>query len=298
MRVEAGTPRSPLGVPSFIRAALLRLALASLPAAWAAPTVAAAQEGGRLFPDVPSFEFPAASPRVNGFAGRILRTSRSDNLFGPGTEAEAAVGEDFPLLALRRGPRPISLGFGVEVYGRFSLHDPKSDQISTDWVVGLSVASDLGAWDLAAQVYHESSHLGDEYASRFDADRLDWSREVAAGWASYSTGPWRLTGTFRYVLSDQLNLGPAAGGIGLDYGGRPLRFLGLAPRPVGGVYAEGEQATDWRISATGRLGLAFPGIRRGRELTLAVLAHDGRSTQRQFYQAESRYVGMEIRFDL
>ena len=73
----------------------------------------------------------------------------------------------------------MSLGFGTQVYGRFSLQDPKSALISNDWVVGLNTTASLGAWTLTGEVYHESSHLGDEYGDRFDVDRLDWTREVA-----------------------------------------------------------------------------------------------------------------------
>jgi hypothetical protein len=29
-----------------------------------------------------------------------------------------------------------------------------------------------------------------------------------------------------------------------------------------------------------------------------VIAHDGLSTQRQFFREESRYLGLEVRFDL
>ena len=35
----------------------------------------------------------------------------------------------------------------------------------------------LGAWAVTVEVYHESSHLGDEYEDRFDAKRVDWTRE-------------------------------------------------------------------------------------------------------------------------
>ena len=91
------------------------------------------------------------------------------------------LGENFPLVALKRGPRPIVLGIGSQVYGRFSLDDSKSALISNDWVAGLNTTAGLGPWALTLQLYHESSHLGDEYADHFGAGRLDWTREVVAG---------------------------------------------------------------------------------------------------------------------
>jgi hypothetical protein len=258
---------------------------------------AAAQE--RLFPRVPSFELPQASPRVHGLVGRLLSARRGESDFGREAEAEVALGEDFPVLALRRGPRPITLGFGSQVYGRFSLSDRKSALISNDWVVSLHTTARLGAWALTGELYHESSHLGDEYGDRFGASRLDWTREVASAWATYGTGPVRLTGNFSYVLIDELDLARPAAALAADFRGRPVgRFLGGTVRPVAGVFFDGAAATSWRISSSARLGVAITAASGGRELGLSLIAHDGLSTQRQFFRRESRYVGMELRFDL
>jgi len=258
---------------------------------------AAAQE--RIFPRVPSFELPQASPRVHGLVGRILSLRRGESRFGRETEAEVALGENVPVLALRRGERPITLGFGSQVYGRFSLGDSQSALISNDWVVGLNTTAALGAWALTFELYHESSHLGDEYRNRFQVDRLDWTREVAVGWASYSTGPWRFTGSLSYVLIDELGLDRPGASLGLDFRGRQGgRFLGGTLRPVAGLFLEAESATSWRVSSSAKLGVALSARDGGRAVGLALIAHDGLSTQRQFFRTESRYIGAELRFDL
>jgi hypothetical protein len=258
---------------------------------------AAAQ--ARIFPRVPSFELPEASPRVHGLVGRLISASRGESRFGRETEAEVALGENFPLLALRRGPRPITLGFGSQVYGRFSLGDSKSAQISNDWVVGLNTTAELGRWELTAELYHESSHLGDEYSDRFDATRLDWTREVVAGWASWRAGVWRFTGELRYALIDELRLPRSGAALAVDFRSRPIgTVLGGRVRPVGGVYLEAAAATEWRVSTSAKLGFAVASGSDGRELGIALIAHDGLSTQRQFFRNESRYIGAELRFDL
>src|SRR3954467_14165788 len=92
----------------------------------------------RLFPAVTSFELPEASPRVHGLVGRLMTATRGDSRFGQEHEGEVVLGENFPILALKEGKHPIILGLGSQVYGRFSLTDPKSALISTDWVVGLN----------------------------------------------------------------------------------------------------------------------------------------------------------------
>jgi hypothetical protein len=257
--------------------------------------VAVAQE--RIFPNVPSFERPEASPRVHGLAGRVIFAQEGDSRFGNEAEAEVALGENFPVVALRRGDRPITLGLGSQVYARFSLADGKDALISNDWVVGLNATALLGAWAFTLETYHESSHLGDEYEDRFGAKRLDWTREVVAGWASYGGGSWRVSGSLSYAIRDELELRRPGGSLAVDY--RPPAVQGGgAVRPVGGVYFDASAATAWRVSSSLKAGVALRTAPGGREIGLALIAHDGLSTQRQFFREESRYLGFEIRFDL
>jgi hypothetical protein len=259
------------------------------------PGIAVAQD--RIFPDVPSFERPEASPRVHGIAARVISARRGDSRFGEEAEAEVALGENFPVVALRRGVYPITLGLGSQVYARFSLHDKKSALISNDWVVGLNGTAVLGAWTVTLEAYHESSHLGDEYEDRFDAKRVDWTREVVGAWVSYSVGPWRFTVSGSYALRDELRLSRAGGSLGVDF--RPPRAGARgAVRPVGGIYLDASAATSWRMSGSLKAGIALQATPASRVIGLAIIAHDGLSTQRQFFREESRYVGVEVRFDL
>jgi hypothetical protein len=203
------------------------------------------------------------------------------------------------VVALRRGEGRVTLGFGTLVSGRFCLGDRMSALICNDWVVSLNTTAALGAWTLTGEIYHESSHLGDEYSDRFSATRLDWTREVAAAWLSYGPGPVRITGNLSYVLIDELELERPGAALAADYEGRPFgHLLGGPVRPVGGIFFQGEAATNWRISTSAKLGIAVsrPGGRR--EIGIALIAHDGLSTQRQFFRRESRYIGGELRFDL
>jgi hypothetical protein len=272
-------------------------AAAVLAMMWAAHAgVARAQ--GRVLPAVPRYELPAASPRVHALAGRLLSAQQGESRFGSDTEAEVALGENFPLVMLQGGERPIALGFGSQVYARFSLSDPKSSLISHDWVVGVNATAALGRWDVTLELYHESSHLGDEYGDRFGVHRLDWTREVGALWVGYRAGGWRLSGSASYVLLDELDLDPPGFAVAVDWRGGPLtRMLDGQIRPVAGIYTEAVGATNWRVSTSAKLGIALPSG-SGREFGIALIAHDGLSTQRQFFRSESRYVGMEVRFDL
>jgi Protein of unknown function (DUF1207) len=271
------------------------IALASLAALLSASSAPAQQ---RLFPPVRSFELPEASPRVHGLVGRLLSARRGDSRFGQEHEGEVVLGENFPLVTLKGGGNPIVLGLGSQVYGRFSLTDPKSALISTDWVVSMNTTAAFRSWLLTLEVYHESSHLGDEYGDRFPDDRVDWTREVLAAWTSYTAGVWRFTAGASYVLMDELKLPAPAGAFGIDYHGKSRRFMGGQVRPIAGLFAEAEAATRWRVSTSAKLGLAFATGPENHDISLGLIGHNGLSTQRQFFRQESQYVGLELRFDL
>lgn len=250
----------------------------------------------RFFPDVPSFDLPLAAPRAASFAGRVISLSRGESRFGAEQEGDVSVGESFPTLALRRGPQPLTLDFGVQVFGRFSLDDPKTAMISSDWTTGFTLHTTRARWELALQVSHESSHLGDEYANTFGASRLDWTRELLSAWIGYRASRWRFMVGGSRALIDELKLSPWLAAVGFDYRAGGFTLLGQRILPVAGLYFDGMSATDWRVSSNAKLGLAVAGYSQGRELRLSLIRHDGLSTQRQFFRNESRYFGVEIEF--
>jgi hypothetical protein len=275
---------------SSIRATL---SLGALALCW--PLTGAAQD--RFFPAVRSFELPEASPRVHGMVGRVISVRRGDSRFGQEREGEAVLGENFPIMALKRGPNPMVLGFGSQVYGRFSLADAKSSLISIDWLAGFNASTYLGKWSLTVELYHESSHLGDEYGERFQISRLDWSREVLTGWIAYGAGQWRFTGGASYVFQDGLDLPRPAASLAVDFRGRS-RADASSLQPVMGFFTEATSATEWRLSSSAKIGVALVTPGRNRQVAMALIAHDGLSTQRQFFRQESQYLGLEVRFDL
>jgi Protein of unknown function (DUF1207) len=277
---------------STLAGRLLALFLACVPAG-------APEAQTTVFPPLPDFELPYGSPRVHGLAGRIISASRGESQFGREQEAEVALGENFPIFALRGGAHPISLGFGSQVYARFSLEDAQSALISHDWVVGINATAVIRRWDFTLQLFHESSHLGDEYGDRFAAPRLDWNQAVLGAWAGYSVGLWRFAGNLSYAVVDGLGLPRGAGAAAVDFRSRPvLDLLGSQMRPTAGVFFAADAATAWRVSTSARAGITLQSGSGGRELGLALIAHDGLSTQRQFFRRQSRYLGLEIRFDL
>jgi len=228
-----------------------------------------------------------------------MHVGRGESAFGAEWEGEAALGEIWPLLALSRGRLPVTLHLGTEAYGRFSLGDAASSMISNDWQVGLVLTADVARWRLALDAYHESSHLGDEYRDRFSAPRVNWSREIVGLWATRRAGQVAMTVNASYAVIQVLDVGPAAMSAAIDYQGKPGSVVGGgAARLILALNADLQEYTDWEATFSGRAGVRFadPAGRRGFALLLTWL--DGISPQKQFYLQKSRYVGVEVRFDL
>ncbi len=267
--------------------------------ATAVATPAAAQARSIPLPnDAAPFEFPLASSRTSAMVGRVFYASRGESKFGAEAEAEAGLGELWPILAVHRGRVPLTLHLGVEVYGRFSLGDQASALISNDWHVNAILTADFRRLRLALEAYHESSHLGDEYRDRFPGPRVNWSREIVGAWASYRTGLVKLHANASYAAIDAADVGRGALSLAADYQGKPGGLLGGSARTILALNADAQEYTDWKVTWSGRAGFRFadPQGRRGFALLLTWL--DGFSSQRQFYNQKSRYYGVEVRFDL
>ncbi len=248
----------------------------------------------RLFPGVSRFEYPIGSVRSSGIVGRVVSERLGVTRFGPEREADVLIGTNLPVLGFGSTQRAF-LGLTMRVGGRFSLDDPKSSLLGNDWVVGIHGVVDRGPWRVTGEIYHESSHLGDEYAERSQARRIDWTREVGGLWIRRSAGAFEFTVMGARTLIDELPLGRGAFGAGAGYHGNGGGWLGARVRPYAGVYAESVEYAGWKVTTTARAGVDLDA--GGRRLGLGAVFLNGLSNQRQFYDRRSRYVGFELRFD-
>ncbi len=257
--------------------------------------VGAGEAQVRWLPSVDRFEYPLAAARPLSLAGRLVRSSVTESQFGQEQEVEVTLGNSFPILAIGAGPRPLTFGVAAQVSARFSLEDPRSALISHDWAGGLHGIWHRGPWRITAELLHESSHLGDEYAERFPVRRLDWTREFVALWIRRELGPFAVHLTGSQILASRPNLPRGGAGAAIDYRGDLGAVGGARVRPVLAVLWESQAFVDWRVTTTGRAGLELD--REGRRLGFSLVALHGVTPQRQFYGQSAEYLGIEVRFD-
>jgi len=218
------------------------------------------------------------------------------------TIGAVGLGDAFGLLRVG-GP---SVGEGLQldvtgsIFAQFDLGVPSSDLINVDFVIGLPITFRRRGFSLRARVYHQSSHLGDEYLLRSeDVERENLSFESAELIVSQELGPLRLYAGGERVFRRE----PDTLAARLFHGGAELRTgRAGAVQLVGGVDVKSSERFDWSPAVSGRAGVEFvrggPGRHPGRLVSLMLEVYDGPSPYGQFFQDDISYVGVGVHFGL
>ena len=96
------------------------------------------------------------------------------------------------LLPLVQGPLPgegrWELGFQAGVFSIFDMSSDSKDLINTDFWVGVPITARWGWFSTMMRVYHQSSHLGDEFLLRGGVDRVNLSYEASTSFRRSTCG--------------------------------------------------------------------------------------------------------------
>src|SRR2546426_49381 len=134
----------------------------------------------------------------------------------------------------RLGSRLASVGFGqtislvresdwelaiaAGVFSQFNMQSATNDLINTDYLVGLPLTYRHGSWATRFRLYHQSSHLGDEYLLHTNAQRVDLTFEAAELLVSKEIAQWRVYGGGEYLFAHSpADLAPGVLHGGLEY---------------------------------------------------------------------------------
>ena len=147
------------------------------------------------FPQDQIFCPTVADPKeARSFVSLLRGTFRSlDDPSGEGTTiASVGLGDSFGLVRWG-GPAPnegVQLDVVGSIFAQFDLGAPSNDLINADYLIGLPLTFRRSGFSTRLRVYHQSSHLGDEYLLRSeDIDRENLSFESVEFLASQELGP-------------------------------------------------------------------------------------------------------------
>ena len=144
------------------------------------PMLVEAQEARHLFPARELMPTLYAGLRDPVTKAELLYVTENPNAFDAGVEAEVAVGITLPVYLLAGETTQDALVLGVEAaaFARFTLQITERELIATDWKFAVPLVWHRGNHWLRLRYYHASSHLGDEYARRFEVEGENFSRDA------------------------------------------------------------------------------------------------------------------------
>jgi hypothetical protein len=210
--------------------------------------------------------------------------------------ASVSFGETLPFYRgnLGLGSAQWEAGLQAGVFSDFNLDARSSDLINSDFIASAYGSLRAGQFSAFGRLYHQSSHLGDEFLLQTRLARVNLSYEGADLRLSYEL-PYglRVYGGGGGILSKEPDTLET---WSVQYGAEfrsPWRFESTALRPVAGIDIKQHEQNEWRPDVSVRAGLQLDNVMAfGRKLQFLAEYFSGYSPTGQFYRDKVEYVGI------
>ena len=265
-----------------------------------APAVEArvSRSGGAFLPPRQLFEPLLADPRWPHFSASYQRYQDDDELKNVGAAnfgiSFGLYEDDFPL-----GGR-WQVGLQTGVFAVFDLDAESSDLINADYFVALPLSHRVGSLSSQLRVFHQSSHLGDEFLLRNTVNRVNLSYEGVDGRLSLAVvdGVRVYGGGGALVRVEPSDIERFSSQAGLELESPWSLFDGLL-RPIAGVDVQNREEADWEtdLSIRGGVQLENRSI-LSHEIQILAEYFEGRSPNGQFYERDIEYFGLGVHLQL
>lgn len=256
-------------------------------------------------------------PRGDVFCPLIAdpKSTRSFVIYQRGNEKDLAtdigavgIADQFPFFraGAGRAGNGVQLGVAGAVFAQFDLGSPSYDLLNADYLIGIPLTFRAGWFSGRARIYHQSSHLGDEFLLRPNPpNRENLSFESAELLVSADLSALRVYGGGEsFVRRDPADLPDRLwhGGVEL----RPHASVNFGALAVGRFVAAADAKvvndTSSRTGVSVRAGFEFGRPREaevaGRRWSLLGEYYDGPSPYGQFHRQKVRLTGIGFHFTL
>lgn len=205
------------------------------------------------------------------------------------------LGDAFAIFRIA-GSRPgngLQLDLAAAVLSQFNLDRPSFDLINADYLVGLPLTVRQGGFSARLRLYHQSSHLGDEFLLSQQPERVNLSFESLEIILSQEIGVLRVyAGGENFFAREPEDLAERLAHTGVEI--RPLS-LG-AGRLFAAVDLKAVEEDDWNLAWSARAGLEIARIPSAghppQVISFIVDYYDGLAPYGQFYRDNIQYVGL------
>jgi hypothetical protein len=208
--------------------------------------------------------------------------------------AAVSFGETFTVY---RGDAPggwWEVGIQAGVFSLFDLDAESRDLINADYFVAAAAGYRHDRLSLLGRVFHQSSHLGDEFLLRNRVKRVNLSYEgvdLKLSYEFFGDVLRTYVGGGYLFDRDPTTLKPGSLQWGLELRS-PWPGEGARVRPIAAVDVQNREQNDWHSDVSLRAGLEFKGVLVTRNLQLLLEYFRGYSPNGQFYQDKIDYIGL------
>jgi len=222
-----------------------------------------------------------------------------DNNFDGRDIGSVSFGETIPIYRSNFGQSNAQWEAGIQagVFSDFNLGASSTDLINTDFIASVYSSMRLGQFSAFGRIYHQSSHLGDEFLlrqaqSKFERVNLSYegadlklSYELPYGVRIYGGG-----GGLFHREPSELKVWSAQYGIEFR---SPWRIEFASMRPIIAADIKNYDENNWSTDVSARAGVEFENSQiLGRKLQLLAEYYNGFTPSGQFYNEKVEYFGI------
>ncbi len=243
------------------------------------------------------FKSLLADPRWPHFSASYQHYFHNSQLESVGS---ATFGESFSIYRFG-GPWSSQMEIGIQagVFSIFDLAAESLDLVNADYFVAVPLSFKKDNFSALARIFHQSSHLGDEYLLRGQTkERVNLSYEGLDALLSYNLPfGFRLYGGGGYLFDrDPSSLKPWLTQAGLEFRSPQTWWKGSL-RPVAAIDIQNREESGWNADVSLRAGVQLenPDF-LSRRLQILIEYYNGTSPNGQFYIRGVEYVGIGLHF--
>ena len=211
-----------------------------------------------------------------------------------------SIGDQFCLYQLKSSDgKRLSIGIEACVWAIFEGRAQTLSLINADYYVALPLTFIKGPFSARLRLYHESSHLGDEFLLENQSiKRLNPSMEVVDFSLAYEFKE-QLTvfvGFSKIIrCDDSFNLLRESVYYGLNYylDAYKINVCNLEASPYLAFYFTNRKDRNWKVESTAAIGYEWY-KNYGHKFRLCLEGHDGYSNEGQFARQRTRYFEIKM----
>lgn len=244
-------------------------------------------------PDTDLFQPPLADPREPRATARYLSYNSENERYNA---AAVSLGDSFPFANVLQ-PDGGKFQFAIEggIFSLFNLDADSKDLQNADYLGGVALNYQRGPWSARARLYHQSSHLGDEFILNHPGfERINLSYEEVNGLVAYQWEGLRVYGGAGAIVRSETDLDPFHFQAGLEL--RAKDAIGDIDL-IAAADLQAKEELDYNLDQSYLAGVGLDNNRE-RELRIMTGYFSGYSPNGQFYADAVDFWSIGIYYDL